>query len=272
MKMKRPLAVLAIILALGSIVPAPLYAVDPAVTAPALAPDRKVEARGLIQKGLDAYGAFSSYEARMHRELRLKSGRLKIDEMFLRYDKPRTIFLKYTGGSQASLQVLYSEGNFDGKLMTRPPGAMFDFIPIVAMSPDDKRIKNEESRPIQNAGIGHLIEKFSRDWVEAEAAGQASVTSVMRDEVAMYGMEGGEPVKTTRLEVLLKTPGRAYPKVVVQFRESDGLPVQMELFAEGSASPDESYTYYAIQTDPAKNDPVFVSMIDKRLLEYYRKL
>ncbi len=94
----------------------------------------------------------------------------------------------------------------------------------------------------------------------------------MRDEVAMYGMEGGEPVKTTRLEVLLKTPDRTYPKVVVQFRESDGLPVQMELYKEGSASPDESYTYYAIRTDPAKDDAVFVSMIDKRLLEHYRKL
>ncbi len=236
------------------------------------APDRSVEAKALIQKGLAAYDGLKSYQARMHRELRLKGGRLKIDEMYLRYDKPQTVLLKYTDGPQEGLQVLYSEGNFDGKLMTRPPGPLFDFIPIVAMSPDDKRIKNEESRPIQNVGIGHLIQKFQADWSAAEAAGQASVVSIIPDEVAVYNSYSSEPVKTTRLEVLMKTPDRAYPKVVVHFRQSDGLPVQMELFTEGSASPDEVYTYYTITLDPAPDDAFFLSMVDKRLIELYRKI
>lgn len=246
----------------------------PAQTAPAAAPvlDRSAEANALIQKGLSTYGAMNGYLARMHRELRLKNGRLKIDEMFLRYDKPHTVFLKYTDGAQSGLQVLYSEGHFDGKLMTRPPGPLFDFIPIVAMSPDDPRVKNEESRPIQNAGIGHMIEKFNADWTAAAAAGQAKVVSTMRDEVAVYGAHAEAPVRTVRLEVLIETPERVFPKVVVHFRESDGLPVQMELFKAGSTAPDETYTYYAITLDPSKNDPAFVSMADKRILQYYNQI
>lgn len=249
-----------------------VLAAAPAAVSADPAPDRAAEARALIQKGTSAYDALGGYLARMHRELRLKNGRLKIDEMFLRYDKPKTIFLKYTDGAQQGLQVLYSEGNFDGKLMTRPPGPLFDFIPIVAMSPDDKRIKNEESRPIQNAGIGHMIQKFGSDWNAAEAAGQAKVVSIMRDEVAVYGPYAEPPVRTTRLEVLIETPERTHPKVVVHFRETDGLPVQMELFKSGSASPDEAYTYYSIVTDPAKDHALFTGAIDKRLLEYYKKI
>lgn len=247
------------------------FAAPAAADLPA-ASDRSAEAQALVQKGLAAYDALKGYGARMHRELRLKNGRLKIDEMYLRYDKPRTIFLKYTDGVQEGLQVLYSEGNFDGKLMTRPPGPLFDFIPIVAMSPDDKRIKNEESRPIQNAGIGHMIHKFADDWTAAAAAEQASVVSIIPDEVAVYNSYSSDPVRTTRLEVKLQTPGRTYPKVVIHFRQSDGLPVQMELFTEGSASPDETYIYYSIVPDPSPDEPVFISMIDKRLLEYYRKI
>lgn len=247
-------------------------ALPSAAAEPALSGGRIEEARALVRRGRSAYEGLKGYTARMHRELKLKNGRLKIDEMFLRYDKPRTIFLKYTSGAQNGLQVLWSEGRFDGKLMTRPPGPMFDFIPIVAMSPDDKRIKNEESRPIQNAGIGHLIEKFAADWAAADAAGQAEVVSIISDEVRVYGANAGEPVRTRRLEVLLKTPGRAHPKTVVHFRESDGLPVQMELFKAGSSSPDEAYTYHAIQADPAKDDPTFLGMIDKRLLKYYRQI
>lgn len=257
---------------LGSAVLALAVVLVGPVTGPAAAADRSAEAGQLISRGQAAYDAIGSYTARMHRELRLKSGRLKIDEMFLRYDKPKTIFLKYVSGSQNGLQVLFSEGNFGGKLMTRPPGPMFDFIPIVEMSPDDKRIKNEESRPIQNAGIGHLISKFSADWTAAEAAGQAEVVSIINDEVRAYGTNAGEPVKTKRLEVLLNTPGRMHPKTVVHFRESDGLPVQMELFKAGSSSPDEAYTYHAIKLDPAKDDAAFVNMIDKRLLKHYRQI
>lgn len=245
-----------------------------AIQAPAApaAADRMTQAGQLIQKGQAAYDALKGYEARMHRELRLKNGRLKIDEMYLRYDKPHTVFLKYTDGAQASLQVLYSEGKFDGKLMTRPPGPLFDFIPIVAMSPDDPRVKNEESRPIQNAGIGHMIEKFSADWAAAAAAGQASVVSIMNDEVAVYGVHAEPAVKSIRLEALIQTPGRDHPKVVVQFRAYDGLPIQMDLYPAGSASPDESYIYYAITPNPAMNDAMFVGMIDKRILELYKQI
>lgn len=235
--------------------------------------DRSTEARQTIQKGRAAYDALNGYQARMHREIRKKDGRLQMAEMFLRIDKkPATVLLKYTDGPQATLQVLQSEGNFDGKLMTRPPGLFFDFIPIVAMSPDDPRVKSEESRPIQTVGIGHMIEAYSEDWAKAEAKGQAKVLSIMRDEVLVTGPYAEPATKTIRLELLIDSPEEKHPKTVLHFRESDGLPVQIALYAAGSDVPDETYTYYAIVTNPAKDDPAFVSLVDRRLLELYKKI
>ncbi len=48
--------------------------------------------------------------------------------------------------------------------------------------------------------------------------------------------------------------------------------IQMELFKAGSSSPDEAYTYHSIKLDPAEDDAAFVSMIDKRLIKYYRQI
>lgn len=244
------------------------------VSAPAVAavPDRMTEADQLMQKGLASYRALEGYQARMREEAK-KDGRLRTTEMFLRVDKkPETVLLKYTDGPQATLQVLYSKDHFDNKLMTRPPGLFFEFIPIIAMSPDDPRVKNEESRPITSAGIGYMIEELSEEWKEAEAKGQAKALSVMRDEVLITGPYAEPATPTTRLEFRIDSPGESHPKKVLHFRQSDGLPVQLELYKPGSETPDETYTYYAVVTNPAKNDPAFLKLVDRRLIELYNKI
>lgn len=245
-----------------------------AVAAPAVVPpsDKAAEAGRLLRNGLASYRALSGYQARMREETQ-KNGRLKTTEMFLRHDKqPETILLKYTGGSKATLQVLYSKDRFDGKLMTRPPGLFFEFIPIIAMSPDDPRVKGEESRPITSAGIGYMIEQLSEEWAEAEANGQAGVLSVTQDQVLITGPNAEPAAPTTRLDFRIDSPGESHPRKVLHFRKSDGLPIRLELYKPDSQTPDETYTYYAIVTNPAKNDPAFVKLVDRRLLELYNKI
>ena len=244
--------------------PEAAQAVSTQVAAPAAAEADPFEpVQAVVDRALGAYGALNSYQAHLHRELRLKDGRMKSEEMFLRCDKPHTVFLKYLTGSSATLQVLYSEGNFGGKLMTRPPGLFFDFIPIQAMDPADPRVTSAENRPIQDAGIGHMIEKFSADLAEARISGLARVVSLAPAE----GMSG-----VTRLEVVLDLPGRTYPKTVMYFEDGEGLPIGMEMApADGPAT--EIYRYSDFQPDPAKDDAVFLRMIDRRILvDSYQKI
>jgi hypothetical protein len=239
------------------------------VTAPALADmaaagSLDARASGLVQKGVTAYDGLSGYQAMLHRETPKKDSRkMRVDEMFLRYDKPSTIFMKYTAGRQKSLQVLWSDGNFGGKIMTRPPGPFFDFIPIQAMDPEDKRITREEARPLKDAGIGHMINQFAREWSDGQAAGKAKVESIG---------PASDDQGLTRLQVRIDAPNRQYAREAIYFRDADGLPVGVEFLTDQGAVV-ESYRYSAIKANPAKDDAELTAAMDPRLFsEYYSKI
>jgi hypothetical protein len=219
------------------------------------------EAQAIVGKGLVASKGLESYQATLQRAIR-RDGKMKSEKMFIRREGKGTIFLKYITGRSATLQVLFSEGKFDGKIVTRPPGLFFDFIPIQLMDPKDPRVTGKEKRPLTDAGIGHMIESFAKDLADAEVAGRARVISL----APAPGMKD-----VTRLEVELAVPASKYPRTAMYFR-ADGLPIGVELFpAAGPAS--ETYHYTDIQPNPAKDDAVFLKNIDARILnDYYKKI
>lgn len=224
----------------------------------------EARASDLIQNGVSAYDGLNGYQAILRRETPKKDSRKKrVDEMFIRYDKPATIFMKYTTGRQKSLEVLWSDGNFAGKIMTRPPGALFGFIPIQAMDPEDKRITREEARPLKDAGIGHMINQFAREWADGQAAGGTKVESIG---------PAVDDQSLTRLQVRIDAPNRQYPREALYFRDADGLPVGVE-FLNDQGTIVESYRYSAIKANPAKDDAELTAAMDPRLFsEYYSKI
>jgi len=220
-------------------------------------------AHHVISLSLSAYGNLRSYQADFEREM-FKDGKpVKSEKIYMRFEKPFVIFMKWLSGRSMGQQIVYSKDDFDGKLLTRPPGFFFLFIPIVHLAPDDPRLMKEEKQPIQNAGVGYFLGKFSSDFEEAAAAGQLEVLSVRLDSLR------GEEV--TWLRVRFNTPGREYPVVSVAFSQNSRMPLEIRLFTEGNVL-SRAYRYGNFTFNPPRDHNAFRSGIDGRLWDMYKQI
>jgi hypothetical protein len=95
--------------------------------------------------------------------------------MLVRFRKqPWSIYFKWVGGPGLGREVVFIKGRGDGKIHTRlaagdvplmPAGATF------AVAPDGFLARGRSRYPITEAGVGTLVERFSR-LVEAAARGE----------------------------------------------------------------------------------------------------
>ena len=125
---------------------------------PAFAEPAWNEAQDLIQHSLEAYERLDNYQVRF---VRAYPGERKEEDIFMRFEKPFVVYMHWTAGSSRGLQILYSDRHFDDKILARPGGLLFNFIPIIPMDKDDPRVMKGEAHSIETAGIGYFVHDFA---------------------------------------------------------------------------------------------------------------
>jgi hypothetical protein len=233
----------------------------PAPAAPRAEGDLERSAE-LIRRSLRAYDALEGYQAVFAREELEGDGSWDREATFLKFDKPFTIFMGWTDGEERGRQILYSEGNFDGKMMVRVPG-FFNLIPLIPLSPDDPRILRAEKHPITSAGIGHFLQEFAQSFEESKGKGAVRVLALEETEA------GGEPC--VLLDVHFQDPAYEYPRTAVAFSRRHGLPVEVRLYRDGSTLV-EAYRYEGLIVNPGSDDAAFKAQSDGRLFNLYQKI
>jgi len=220
-----------------------------------------IEAQEIIHQAVGTYDRLDSYQASLERQY---SGEdVKPEEIFLRFEKPLVVYMHWLNGSQRGLQVVYSNRHFDDKILSRPPGFLFQFIPIVHLAKDDPRVMKAESHSIEKAGIGYILNDFAQDFADARASNQVKVLSVEDVEI------DGEKAK--RITVLFNVPMRNYPKVSMAFSEEHHLPIEIKLYRSLENSP-EVYRYLNLSINPPRDNEAFQKSIDRRLFNSYQKI
>lgn len=212
---------------------------------------------------LEAYKAYQnifSYQVIFERNEVLESSKKRDEEIFMRFEKPLNIFMKWISGHSRGQQILFAEGYFKDELLVRPPGLLFEFIPIVHLKENDPRLtQGGEKRSIKQAGIGYFLETFIQDYSEAVQINLVSYTNGSQVDVSG---EIGE-----RVIYEFNVPGREYPHVEIVFSEDHQLP--LEILMKSRDRHEEIYRYKNFQINVDRNDSEFRKSISPKLIKNY---
>ncbi|MFT5206723.1 MAG: hypothetical protein ACI9CF_000463 [Candidatus Omnitrophota bacterium] len=229
------------------------------ISSSALAADAHLtgQASTLVQKSVSAYTQMQSYQSLMQREYPGEGK--KSEDIWVRFEKPFAIFMGWKAGPKKGLQIVYARNHFEDKILARPKGFLFTFIPIVHMAKTDPRIGSEEEHSIDTAGIGYMLNDFADDFSKALAEGNI-------DEISINDVEiDGEVAR--EVTVVFNDENRKFPKVSMAYSKDHNLPVETIYFtAEGE--PYEIYRYLDLKPNSDLNDDANKSAIDHRLHKY----
>ena len=242
----------------------------PVAAAPAPAPVKdpdqiKVEAsEALIAKADSSYANLTGYEAVFDtRELNDK-GEWVTEASFLRFCKPFTIYMGWKTGDKKGMQIMYSQNNFEDKMIVKLPGLLLGLVPPVSVALDDPRLLKQSKHPITKAGIGYFLSDFGETFRKLQAEGRIKVLSV------------GEPAdvngeKGTLLDVIFLDPSEEYARRAVVFSDENHLPIEISLYKTENDLV-ESYRYAGLQVNPSKDDPEFKKAADPSMVEKFQSV
>jgi hypothetical protein len=130
------------------------------------------ELRQICKQARDRYAAMDSYIVRLRRREQINGKDHAEEIMALKFRKqPWSVYLKWLGQEGKGREVVYVKGRYDSKIQTLLADG--DMWPLpggkrMALAPDNPLVIAASRRSITLAGIGEVIENFSK-LVEASA-------------------------------------------------------------------------------------------------------
>ncbi len=175
-----------------------------------------------------SYDAIEDYTATFIKQERI-NGTLGLPEVvFMKFQKPFKVYMKWVEGKKEGQEVLYVEGNNGGKMLAHPGfggfiGGMLGLIlPTFAVSPDGPTAMKDNLHPITDAGIGNMIEKVIQNNDIARANNDLSLV-----------LQGEEPVDGRPCTVVerILPEGGSYPahRARLYIDKGYNLPVKLVL-------------------------------------------
>ncbi|MCA9396731.1 MAG: DUF1571 domain-containing protein [Candidatus Omnitrophica bacterium] len=216
-----------------------------------------------LLQAYEAYQGISNYQVIFERKETSGNTKSRDEEIFMRFEKPLNLFMKWNTGHSRGQQILFAEGYFDDKLLVRPPGFLFEFIPIVHLDQDDPRLaEGGEKKSIKHAGIGYFLEKFAEDY--SEAAASQLVLFSQGDRVDVEGETGQKVIYD------FNVPGREYPHVEIVFSDEHRMPI--EIVMTSADNREEVYRYRNLRADVDRSNPEFKKTISPKLVKDYQQI
>src|SRR5256886_2210987 len=171
-----------------------------------------------------AYARVGSYTARFVRQEVVDGALRAREEAFLKFQRPRLIYLRWVAGPPAGRQILFVPGRNDDRMLVREPG-FFTGLATIVMAPDSARVLRESRHPVTDIGIGQLIELILDNARAARAAGELTV----RDGGTVPGADGLE----RRLDLVLsreREKGYYCHRLALSISADSGLPVRATVY------------------------------------------
>ncbi len=125
--------------------------------------------------------------------------------------------------AEAGQEVCYVAGRNDGRMRVRLKG-MLGAVGFVSLDPNDPRARQTSKRSITEAGIGNMIERFTRAWEDERRLGLTKPINVAEYE---YNRR-----RCTRVETVHPSPDGhfLYYRDVVYFDKETHLPIRLEFY------------------------------------------
>lgn len=114
----------------------------------------------LLEKGLHKFASFNDYTATFFKRERVDGhiGKGQIVNMKVRH-APFSVYMKWIVGDKGR-EVLYVEGERNGKMLVKKGGLSGRFLPPLQLDPNGSLAMRESRHPITKAGMINLLKEF----------------------------------------------------------------------------------------------------------------
>ena len=134
----------------------------------------------LYREAAERYAHVDSYIVRLTRREQL-NGKDKPEEVLLfKFRKePWSVYFKWLGTEGKGREVVYVRGQYENKIHTLLTAGDIPLMPAgrrFAVAPDNPFVLSSSRHPIEQAGVGTLIERFGKWLHDADTGGHSLVT------------------------------------------------------------------------------------------------
>jgi hypothetical protein len=147
----------------------------------------------LVRKCADGIKEVKDYTCRLHKQERI-NGELRPEQtMDARFRvAPHSVLVKWTSEPYTHRQVLYVDGQHDGKLLVYLADWPV-FKGVMQLRPDSNEALKDSLHPISMAGIKYLVDRMVKQFDEAVKAGRLSA------EVTVEELDGRQTYRLVRV-------------------------------------------------------------------------
>ena len=210
-----------------------------------------------LSRSRDAYASVKDYTALFVKQER-SEGKLDLpEEIFLKFEKPFKIYMKWLNEPKKGLEVHYERGKHDGKLAIHKPGFLTGLAGVIFLEQDSPWVrKGSESYNIEDAGIGTFLTDFTEAVLAAE---KTDVLTARESSSGIWDVTFNVPAEDDTFFA---------KRCVVTFDEDSKLPIKMELFDwEGQIT--GIYDYKNLKLNVGSLDPEFKKQANRSLFRVY---
>jgi hypothetical protein len=210
----------------------------------------------LLKEAREAYARVHDYTCLFVKKEQLggKVGPDQVMTMQFRTD-PFSVHLKWQEPRNlVGQEACYVEGKNNGKMRGKSAGAL-GAIGFITVETDDERAQKASRHSIKEAGIGNLVNRFSKCWEEERhlPGTQVRMADYEYNKRLCTRVEVTEPVK--------KPPYTAY-RVVIYFDKEQHLPIRLEVYdwphaVGGEPEVLEIYSYANLVLNAGLDDKTF---------------
>jgi len=112
------------------------------------------EAKKLLEKGVSEFSQIPAYEAKFFKQEQIDGTLLEGEEIDLKLaHNPLQIYMKWQSGGNKGQQAIYSDGEYDNKLLVQPGGVAGRLCGVLRFDPDSEDVLAQSRYPATNSGI-----------------------------------------------------------------------------------------------------------------------
>jgi Protein of unknown function (DUF1571) len=211
----------------------------------------------LLAAARTAYKHISDYSCTMIKRERI-DGELQpanVISMKVRAE-PFSVYLQWQEPKEiVGQEACYVAGKNDGKMRVKAAGTFVGLIGFVPLDPNDPRAQATSRHSITEAGIGNLLDRFTKGWTQEKQWGQTQV------KVAEYDYNKRRCVRVETIHPK-DTEKFVFHRNVVYFDKETHLPVRTECY-DWPKNPGEKgelvevYSYVNVKVNVGLEDDVF---------------
>jgi len=140
----------------------------------------------LVKSCFTRINGVKDYTCLFLREERIKNKIEPLNYIMLKVrHKPFSIYMKWIApGAHAGREVLYVQGQNDGKMIIHDDGIAGAILSRISLAPDDNLVKDRSRHPVTHAGILNMTRRLKDRWGAELKIGETQVWTSHKVKVA----------------------------------------------------------------------------------------